>query len=204
MMREPTSFPATCRQFLILTLCGFGMLVPIMGAQGAGSDCTRLDLPVLRDEPPPSQYVEFCAANPEHCLLTGTAMVDWTGPIQAQVGNVNREVNAEIRFEPDEEWLGIEDLWCLPVAGVGDCEDFALEKRRRLVAAGLSSAALTLAIVHHTEQWFAHTVLLVETTAGTWVLDNLDDSPRCWDMVPYRYERRERPDGRWIRFERPQ
>ena len=117
------------------------------------------------------------------------------------VARVNREVNAEIEFQPDWDSRGVEDFWCFPAEGVGDCEDFALEKRRRLVALGLSGAALSLAIVHHTERFFGHTLLLAETTAGTFVLDNLDDSLRCWDAVPYRYERREGLDGRWFRYE---
>jgi predicted transglutaminase-like cysteine proteinase len=32
------------------------------------------------------------------------------------------------------------------------------------------------------------------------VLDNLHDEPMCWDALPYRYARRERPDGLWTRF----
>jgi len=117
------------------------------------------------------------------------------------VARVNREVNAEIEFQPDWDSLGVEDFWSFPAEGVGDCEDFALEKRRRLIALGLPGAALTLAIVHHTERFFGHTFLLAETSAGTFVLDNLDDSLRCWDAVPYRYERREGLDGRWFRYE---
>lgn len=165
--------------------------------------CGALDLAVARLEPPPMQYRQFCEANPGHCILTGEFVLEWTKETAAAVEAVNHEVNTEIRFEPDWEWLGIEDLWCYPTAGVGDCEDFALEKRRRLVALGFPGAALTMAIVHHRECFFAHAVLLAETTAGTLVLDNLDDALHCWDAAPYRYERREGLDGRWIRYERP-
>ena len=58
-----------------------------------------------------------------------------------------------------------------------------------------------MAIVHHEFQFFPHAVLLVETDTGTWVLDNLNDEITCWSAVPYRYERRERPDGLWIRYQ---
>lgn len=149
------------------------------------------------------QYRQFCEANPGHCILIGESVFEWTQETAAAIEAVNREVNAGIRLEPDWEWLGMEDLWCYPADGVGDCEDFALEKRRRLVALGFPGAALTVAIVHHRERFFAHTVLLAETTAGTLVLDNLDDALQCWDAVPYRYERREGLDGRWIRYQWP-
>jgi len=63
-------------------------------------------------------------------------------------------------------------------------------------------AALTLAIAFNEVRFFPHAVLLAETTAGTWVLDNLNDDVLCWDSVPYLFTRRERPDGLWLRFER--
>lgn len=113
---------------------------------------------------------------------------------------MNRAVNAGITLVPDRIGEGSEECWEFPVQGTGDCEDFALEKRRKLVARGLPSAALTMAIVHHRGQFFAHAILLAETTRGTLVLDNLFDEVVCWDSVPYRYERRERPDGRWERY----
>ena len=165
-------------------------------------DCPPLALPVARTEPPPVQYAEFCKRNPDACRLTGPARLDWTRPTITTLARVNLAVNLEVRFLADQECLGVEERWSFPVNGVGDCEDFALEKRRRLVAEGLPGAALTMAIVHHRELFFPHAVLLAETAQGTWVLDNLAPGLVCWDAQPYRYERRERPDGLWDRFER--
>ena len=71
------------------------------------------------------------------------------------------------------------------------------------MAAGLPSAALTMAVVYHREAYFLHAVLLAETEAGTFVLDNLDDALLCWDTPPWRWDLRERPDGQWTRFARP-
>ena len=129
-------------------------------------------------------------------------MIQWDEDLAARLAGVNREVNAEIVFVPDWDLWGLEDRWSYPTAGRGDCEDFALEKRRRLVMKGVPSAALTIAIVHHVERYYPHAVLLAETTAGTFVLDNHFDEFQCWDSVPYRYERRERLDGQWVHFER--
>lgn len=133
--------------------------------------------------------------------MTGSDMLEWTEAARLALTDVNRTVNAEIRFMPDPEWQGYEDVWSYPLAGHGDCEDFALEKRRRLVESGLPRAAMTLAIVHHKTLFFPHVILLAETSAGTMVLDNLRDELACWDAVPFNYETRERPDGRWIRFD---
>jgi predicted transglutaminase-like cysteine proteinase len=161
--------------------------------------CRPLDLEVWRLEPRPSQYAGFCADEPAACTLSGDPVLEWSAT-RAELEAVNRAVNAETEFVPDEEEGGLGDCWRLPAGYGGDCEDFALEKRRRLVSAGQPSAALTMAIVHHEVQFFPHAVLLAETSAGTWVLDNLSDALLCWDAVPYRYERRERPDGLWERY----
>ena len=165
--------------------------------------CMRMELPVAGIEDPPSQYTEFCDRQAGACILDGDPVLDWTIGLHRLLGAVNRAVNAEVKFISDPDNSGLEELWSYPEGGAGDCEDFALEKRRRLVAAGLPGAALTCAIAFHEMQFFAHAVLLAETTRGTWVLDNLHDDLLCWDAVPYFYTRREMPDGRWIRFVQP-
>ncbi len=132
-------------------------------------------------------------------LKAHPAVIDWELS-RSLLERINREVNAAVALTSDVAEYGLEECWRFPVDGAGDCEDFALEKRRLLAAAGLPSAALTMAIVHHEVQFFPHAVLLAETTGGTWVLDNLADELMCWDALPYRYERRERPDGQWVRY----
>lgn len=161
--------------------------------------CRPLDLDVWRIEGPPSQYAAFCATEPQACELSGRTVLGWPA-VRPLLSRINREVNDQIAFVPDMPGERGEECWAFPEDGSGDCEDYALEKRRRLVAAGLPSASLTMAIVHHEVRFFPHAVLLAETTNGTWVLDNLHDDPLCWDAVPYRYERRERPDGSWVRY----
>lgn len=164
--------------------------------------CRPMALPTVGAEDPPSQYAAFCADHPASCALTGEPVIAWSAEVFQQLGEVNRAVNAEVEFVADMDHLGLEEDWDLPHDCRGDCEDFALEKRERLVALGLPSAALTMAIGFHRVQVFPHAVLLVETTAGTLVLDNLSGEVLCWDAVPYMFTRREQPDGTWLRFER--
>ena len=181
-----------------------GALAWLAATAAAGEDrretvCNALAIPEYRLEPPPSQYAAFCERRPEACQLTGPAVIDWESS-RSLLERINGEVNAAVALTSDVAEYGLEECWRFPVDGAGDCEDFALEKRRLLAAAGLPSAALTMAIVHHEVQFFPHAVLLAETTGGTWVLDNLADELMCWDALPYRYERRERPDGQWVRY----
>jgi predicted transglutaminase-like cysteine proteinase len=157
-------------------------------------------LPVDRVDAAPSQYLDFCGRNPEACRLDGPSVLSWTEALHALLREVNAGVNAEVAFVADMDNLGLEEHWDFPRDCRGDCEDFVLEKRERLVGRDLPRAALTIAFAFHTEQFFPHAVLLAETTRGTLVLDNLHDEVLCWDALPYRYTRRERPDGHWDRF----
>lgn len=176
--------------------------VPVLAAPDAtAAACPPLDLPVERITPPPAQYVEFCARHPGDCRLTGPPQIRLTKERRRVLNEVNRTVNDTTRFVPDIEWIGREEHWSYPLRGCGDCEDYALEKRRRLVERSFASAALTLAIVHHRTRLFPHAVLLAATSEGTLVLDSLTDAVRCWTKVPYDFESRERPDGRWTRFD---
>lgn len=78
---------------------------------------------------------------------------------------VNRAVNAAITYAPDPG----RDRWCLP-GETGDCEDFALEKQRRLFALGWGSADARLAL-GKTPAGEGHAVLI----ARGLVLDNRHD-----------------------------
>ena len=157
-------------------------------------------LAIERLTPPPSPYADFCAREPEACDLEGAAVLAWSGPLHDQLTATNSAVNADIRFTPDIGNSGLEESWDFPVSGFGDCEDYALEKRRRLIEMGVPSASLTCAVVQHETRFFLHTVLLAETTAGTLVLDDRYDDVMCWDALPYVFRLRERPDGAWIRY----
>jgi predicted transglutaminase-like cysteine proteinase len=174
----------------------------IAGAAVAGPTCTPLELQVWRIETPPTQYTAFCAREPAACALDGAPILDWDAT-KDTLSEINILVNTTIRSDSDMACYGLEELWTFPEKGWGDCEDFALLKRRELVEMGLPSAAFTMAIVHHEVRLFPHAVLVAETTAGSFVLDQLHDDVLCWDALPYRWERRERPDGRWVRYALP-
>lgn len=114
---------------------------------------------------------------------------------------VNRAVNFEVRFSLDQIQYGKEEFWTYPISGFGDCEDVALEKRSRLTKLGIPRGAMRMAIVRSKETLASHALLLVETTQGTYALDRRIDEILLWYQVPYNFEARERPDGRWERFD---
>jgi predicted transglutaminase-like cysteine proteinase len=117
----------------------------------------------------------------------------------AELTDVNRAVNDDVRYVSDAAAYGRADYW-EPAEGAGDCEDYALAKCRRLVALGWSRDSLRIACCW-TEANEYHAVLTVDTDLGTFVLDNRRDEIRPWAGCGYRWDKREVPGrGLWERI----
>ena len=112
------------------------------------------------------------------------------------IRSVNARVNAAVTPLTDELHWGTADLWGLPEDGFGDCEDYQLQKRRMLVAAGLPRRTLLMTVVVD-EKGEGHAVLLVRTDRGDFVLDNKADAVRAWDRTGYVFVKRESATGAW-------
>lgn len=110
------------------------------------------------------------------------------------VNNVNRDVNREVHKESDFNLYGLLEYWSLPrvIDGkmYGDCEDYALEKRRRLIAAGVPAEALSMAVVV-TGRGEGHAVLVAAFEGGDVVLDNLSPWATPWEDLNYRWVQRQ-------------
>jgi len=97
-----------------------------------------------------------------------------------QLDQMNRFVNRAIAPRSDADLYGVDERWATPISDAiqsrirpqGDCEDYALEKRNRLIASGWSPEAISLAIARLSDGRF-HTVVIAQTDAGDFVLDNL-------------------------------
>ncbi len=118
------------------------------------------------------------------------------------IRQVNDQVNRIMRGATDWEVYHVADYWNAPplVPGVrGDCEDFALEKRRLLIENGIPAAALSIAIVR-TRLGEDHAVLIVSSWQGDYVLDNLQYDVRSWRKAGYTWISRQGPgdDLAWV------
>src|SRR5690606_16939950 len=91
-----------------------------------------------------------------------------TGSLWALINRINDEVNDEILPISDEELWGVPELWSFP-GNFGDCEDFVLEKRRRLIAAGVPASQLLITVVRQSNGE-GHAVLTISTDRGDLVL----------------------------------
>ena len=94
---------------------------------------------------------------------------------------------------------GKDEVWAYPDQGVGDCEDYALEKRRQLAAKGISLSNLLITVVRKPDGE-GHAVLTLRTDRGDFILDNLSDELRPWQKTGYRYLKRQATThtGRWV------
>jgi predicted transglutaminase-like cysteine proteinase len=114
---------------------------------------------------------------------------------------VNTAINLAIAPKADLIHYGVDEYWTIPVDGYGDCDDYVLAKRSALIAKGVPESALRIAIVF-TPRFVRHTVLIVSTDKGTFVLDNLRNEIVSWDKAEYGWIKRQDPMSRsgWAYF----
>jgi predicted transglutaminase-like cysteine proteinase len=131
------------------------------------------------------------AAKPGGVALTPERM--------AELQRINDHVNATIVEVSDREHYGREDVWRIPTDGKGDCEDFALLKRKLLVERGWPASALSISL-GMTAQGEAHAVLTVATSRGDLVLDNQRAAilPAAQTGITFHTRQSGAKPGRWV------
>jgi predicted transglutaminase-like cysteine proteinase len=105
---------------------------------------------------------------------------------------LNRQINRQVTSISDEAQYGRPEHWALPTARGGDCEDFALLKKKQLIAAGLDPQMLLISTVLDRDR-NAHAVLVMRTVQGDFVLDNLRDEVLHWRQTGYTFLRMQDP-----------
>jgi predicted transglutaminase-like cysteine proteinase len=149
----------------------------------------------------PIGHYEFCQANPVECniRLREPGPEHMSGALWKQIVAVNVGVNAATKPMNDVDIYGKDEVWAYADNGVGDCEDYVLEKRRDLMRLGLSLSNLLITVVRKPDGE-GHAVLTVRTDKGDFVLDNLTDAILLWDHTGYRFLKRQAANhtGRWV------
>lgn len=146
---------------------------------------------VYANAQPPYGFVRFCEVQPNECVATsvGDARFQMTPERLSELDEVNRAVNREIEPATDAEIYGVNELWTIPKTR-GDCEDFALLKRQRLIERGWPSNSLLLTVVRD-EKNEGHAILTARTSQGDFVLDNKIEAVRLWNNTPYQFVMRQ-------------
>jgi predicted transglutaminase-like cysteine proteinase len=148
----------------------------------------------------PIGYVQLCSDLPEECMNPqgrGRRVV-LNQKTWADLERVNLDVNAEISPATDLELFGVLEYWTIPDVA-GDCEDYVLLKRKRLIAAGWPAEALLVTVVRD-EKGEGHAVLTAVTDKGDYALDNQRDDIRPWQTTGYSFVKRQSQYdvNRWV------
>lgn len=118
--------------------------------------------------------------------------------LRATCEHVNAQVNGDITYFGDPEHYGLPDYWTeVRGRGLGDCEDYALTKRRLLLDAGVAHDRIFFDFCYD-PQGVAHAVLRVRLDDTDVVLDNEQPSlstPADLRDAGYRFVSHIRSDG---------
>lgn len=145
----------------------------------------------------PYGHVEYCAKNARDCGQRSRT-TELPALRLAVLDQVNRQVNKAIKPVSDIRQFGKREHWTTNTKA-GDCEDYALAKRAALMRRGFRASDLLLTMARRKGE--AHTVLVVRTRDGDFVLDNLSDEvlPVTRTGLGYVKMQSGRNGGQWVR-----
>jgi predicted transglutaminase-like cysteine proteinase len=144
----------------------------------------------------PMAYIKFCMRYSNECAPRPRKIIFRGGSVRMNkermldLIEVNASVNRQIVPTRNERGL-IGEEWVINPSH-GDCNDYAVSKRHELLARGwpMRNLLLSEVVVSGGEH---HLVLVVRTTAGDIVLDNLNAQLRPWSRTNYRWVRMQTP-----------
>lgn len=149
----------------------------------------------------PIGWEGFCKKYGNHCRLRDqrTGVVKLDERTWSLILKINTDVNSTIKPLSDKAHWGVAESWDIPRDGYGDCEDYALLKRKRLHETGLPLASLMMTVVRDLEG-AGHAVLTVRTDRGDFVLDNKRNRVLNWSHTGYSYIKRQANlnPNRWV------
>jgi len=114
---------------------------------------------------------------------------------------VNKEVNDQFEPKLDIDIFGKDEVWAYPIE-MADCEDYALEKRRRFIKLGWPPSVLLITVVRQSDGKSGHAILTVRTPRFDLILDNLTDKILKPEETNYYYLKRQASNhaGQWVKL----
>jgi predicted transglutaminase-like cysteine proteinase len=169
------------------------------GASAAQAQQGAVGIPVASapanasgDARAPYAWSDLCRRSPAECRVdvNEPERAEMTPKLWKAMTTLNARINREIEAITDEDHWGVVDRWDLPEDGKGDCEDFALLKRKRLAEIGVPRRAMLMTVVIDEEN-AGHAVLMIRTDRGDFILDNKRNAVLPWSQTGYVYVKRE-------------
>lgn len=176
------------------------LAAPLSATAGAAS-ATEIFMHTGGRTTQPVGHYEFCQATPVECRQATPKQppITLTRKLWAAMVDINNRVNTAVTPKTDMEIWGKEEVWSYPDSGVGDCEDYVLEKRLLLMNVGVPAGSLLITVVRQ-PNGDGHAVLTVHTSNGDYILDNLEPRIMAWSDTDYTFLKRqsERNSGVWV------
>jgi predicted transglutaminase-like cysteine proteinase len=193
----------------LIAILATGAILVMTAAHGEGrrhaslpkDDAAHAFATVTGDTSIPIGWLGFCREYPGECQDANLPPLNVAATPQAwrTLNAVNTRVNRSITPMTDEEHWGVTERWNYPDDGKGDCEDYALLKRKLLIDAGFPRQALLMTVVRD-NRGDGHAVLTVVTDRGDFVLDNKRGAILSWYATGYSFLKRQARDNpnRWV------
>ena len=191
---------AVARSVAAALLAAVGLCLSVQGAgasaNGRAAEFTHLPrastMPLTDRASTPWGWADFCERYASECVVdhSRTRDIELTSKVWDLLREVNDKVNHSVRPMSDQDHWGVVDQWDLPLDGYGDCEDYALLKRKLLIEAGLPRQALLMTVVKD-EHGDGHAILTAATSRGDFVLDNMSETIKAWEATPYTFVKRQ-------------
>jgi predicted transglutaminase-like cysteine proteinase len=176
--------PAILPVIFAATLC-----VGSADARGRSHRETNVPAPIVDASPTlaPFQHVRFCLRYPSDCRSnpSESERVELNAETSELLARVNHSINMSIAPMLKSYGPNLGDGWTI-APEMGDCNDYAVTKRHQLLESGLPAKALRLSVVK-TASGIGHLVLVVATTKGHVVMDNLTEVIRPWQSTDYQW-----------------
>ncbi|MBE0414820.1 transglutaminase-like cysteine peptidase [Yoonia sp.] len=180
------------QQVKVLALCGMtstGLFLSTTAAQASEGVFLASRMTVAA----PAGATDLCTTYRWACARADVA-VQISAEQLAFAAVLNRQINRDVRSISDQTQYRRPEHWALPTSRGGDCEDFALLKKKKLIEAGVNPQNLLVATVLDRDR-NAHAVLVIRTPQGDYVLDNLHNRILHWQSTGYTFLRMQNPDN---------
>ena len=148
-------------------------------------------VPIKGPATPPDGAADLCAKYSWACEKSGQIAQGGEGAMGI-LRAVNSQANRTIKPISDLQQYQIKERWSLPTREGGDCEDYALAKKKELIRIGLSTQQFLIATVLDRKRQ-SHAVLIVKTGMQDLVLDNLTNKILPWNKTGYTFLRMQDP-----------
>ena len=173
----------------LAVLFGMAATMPAMAIDARRPSADIIPIRAEVTAPPGAQGI--CAMYDWACAKTNrTILVD--DALMQTVRAVNSRANRSIRPISDFNQYRVMERWSLPTARGGDCEDYALYKKRELIRAGIPAEQLLIAVVLDRKRQ-PHAVLILRTGTQDLVLDNMNSRILPWQKTGYTFLRLQNP-----------